>query len=158
MHFPLPGLSATCAMTFATSFSLLASSPDVAQIFDSLENVCVGVKNGATPFTFTFKVRATSWDARTRPTSACFEATYAPTPLLPKYPDVDVMMMTEPRLESEKHGSFFCMWNNANRNAGRNSVRSGSRPGISFQTEIGLTVDCALDVDVQNSKSVHRFL
>lgn len=95
-HFPVSSRTEARTIAWATFSGVFDLRPEFFHVSAKSLNVDVGVKNGATALTPIPRPRATCCDARSRPVSPCFDVMYAPTPVVPKYPDVEVTKTTDP--------------------------------------------------------------
>lgn len=96
-------------MAIATHSNVFDLRPECLHLSADALNVGVGVKPGATPLILIPSFRAVCCAARRRPVIPCLDATYDPTPVDPKYPDVDVTRTTDPLRPLAGVSGLYCM-------------------------------------------------
>jgi hypothetical protein len=112
--------SSAASIASATASGVFTSSPARSQASEMPEVRCVVVKNGAMAFTRIPCFCASVCEARSNPTTPCFDAVYARVPAPSKYPAVEATRTIERGLS----GGADLRWWTASLSAARQLIFS----------------------------------
>jgi hypothetical protein len=135
-------------MASPTSSGVFGFRPSASHCFPALAVIFVVVKKGEIPVIVMPCFLAATWELRNRPIMACLEATYADTPVPPKYPDVEATRTMDFRPVLSPVNDFI--WCIASLRANLVSVYTDDDRWI-------LTIQRPLDVYVNDFERPRRF-